>query len=452
MLLVLLAALWLPAHAETPRPSPAWRSLLLARTELPDSQNALTRWRPLFPHLFSEDPGIVEQLQHALSPLSDAPAPGSPLQAWIASLSQQLAELTLRPGESLQLPRLHGPETPFPDHQPLRQLTQLRIVAMKLAWRDGRADEALALARENLALSRTLLSTQEGIIPLIVANGIWQLSLDGVYWLARQPDLSPEQAAGLQALLPADEPLASRALTRAFQGEFTFFTHLVIERLPRTHDVELLLSSIGSFGMVPPVAPPEGEPRLAVTERNPFDREATLQASAEDVQGWIEAFTTRRHPHGLSATHSRPRLLGYAGEIRQLLRLASQDGMPSLEQIAAVQTELETVENPVGKLFLVITTSQWESLSASVFRREAQRSALTGLLAWRRFGHPAPWKELIAAGLLAEPPADPFTREALYYDLENPRIWSAGENGTDEGGAGNGENIGRPDDLTWPAK
>lgn len=430
--------------------TPPWRDLLLTRTELTEADNALTRWRPLLPSLFPEDHALAATLVDLSSPLT--PAPDAAALTWFATAQPVLSQTTLRPGEHLQLPPLHGPETPFPDHQPLRQLATVRVVAIKAAWADGHHDEAISLALENLALSRELLTTQEGLIPLLNASGIWQVSLDGVYWLTRRPDLTAAQAATLQTALFRDQSLAVTALSRAFRGEFTFFTRLVIDRLPHTRDPELLLSGIGSLGMNAPRPPAEGEPRLAIPARDIFDREATLQAASEDIHDWLTAFSaTSRHPRGLSATHTYPRLLGYAREIPELLRYASQDELPTPEQIAAANAELATVKNPVGKLFLIITTSQWEPLSLSVFRREAQRSALTGLLAWRRLGKPAPWKELVTAGLLSEAPADPFGSATLRLDLKPARLWSVAANGTDDGGEGDGENLGQPADLVWPA-
>ncbi|MBC8039995.1 MAG: hypothetical protein H7Y06_05590 [Opitutaceae bacterium] len=447
--LLFLAGALLPCPAFSEK-TPAWPELLLPRTELAETDNALHRWRPLLPSLFPTDPALSESLVDLSSPLT--PAPDAALRTWLATVQPVLSQTTLRPGERLQLPRLHGPETPFPDHQPLRQLATVRVIALKAAWAAGHHDEAVSLALENLALSRELLATQEGLIPLLNASGIWQISLDGVYWLTREPDLTPAQAATLQTALFRDQSLVVTALNRAFRGEFTFFTRLVIDRLPRTRDPELLLSSIGSLGMTTPEPPEEGEPRLTVATREIFDPEATLQAASADIHGWLTAFTaTSRHPRGLTETHTYPRLLGYAREIPALLRYASQDGPPTPEQLAAANAELATVENPIGKLFLIITTSQWEPLSASVFRRESQRSALTGLLAWRRLGRPVPWKDLVTAGLLAEPPADPFSSTALRLDLKPARLWSVAANGTDEGGAGDGENFGQPADLVWPA-
>ena len=452
--ILLMGAAWaLSAFAAT-TPADTWRQLLLIRTETADADNPLARWRSALGALFPEDRAIADQLADLSSPLVDPPKDShAPLCLWLTPRLPVMADLVVADGESLQFPRFNGPETPFPDHQPLRQLTLVRLAALKAAWSAGHRDEAITLALDNLALARALLRAQEGLIPLIAASGVWQLSLDGVYWLARRPDLAPAQAARLQVDLLRDDQLAADALIRGFRGEFTFFTRVVVERLPSTRDVDLLLSGIGSLGMAPPQPPAEGELHLAVATRDPLDREATLQAAADDVRDWIAAFSAQpRHPHGFSVQHTQTRLIGYVREIPALARYASEDAPATPEQVASVNAEIATVENPVGKLFLLFTTSNWDSLSVSVFRREAQRSALTGLLAWRRLGHPASWKDLLTAGLLAAPPADPFSQASLRFELNPARIWSAGPNGVDNGGAGDGENQGNPPDLTWPAQ
>jgi hypothetical protein len=430
-----------------------WRTLLLPRTELAPETNALNRWQSVFPRLVPADDRVIDLLNLEASPLAGSDVDSEPLSSWLESARPLLDQLRLQPGESLQLPPFNGPETPFPDHQPLRQLALVRNAAMHAAWRKQAYAEALALALDNLALSRALLTSQEGLIPAINAGGVWQVSLDGVYWLARQADLTPAHAATLQAALLSNRRLAVTALVRAFRGEFTFFTRIVVDRLPRTHDPELLLSGIGSLGMAPPLYPQAGEPRLGISEHNPFDREATLQASADDVRGWIDTLiATGRHPQTLTRTHTHARLQSYAHELPALVSYAISDSPSSAQQLAAADREIATVDNPVGKLFLIITTSQWEPISIHLFKREAERAALTALLAWRRLGRPAPWDELVADGLLTAAPADPFSNGPLHVDLKNPRVWSVGPNALDDGGEGTGENNGRPPDLVWPAR
>ena len=452
---LLLTLLCLLATSCAHRTSSDWHAQLLPRTELNPDNNALIRWRPFFPKLLPENSAIDEILARVVSPLeTPTPSDTTVLAPWFASLTPTLNTLVLRSGEALQLPPITGPETPFPDHQPLRQLAVVRLALLKTAWLDGRHTEAIHLAVENLRLARAFLNAQEELVPLIQATSVWQLSLDGVYWLARQDNLSPEFAAQLQAELLGDADLAPRALTRAFRGEFTFFTRLVLARLPETHDVNLLLSSIGSLGMTEPEAPEPDEPRLVTPSRDPLDRDATLQFAADDISGWIVAFSAGRYPRGFSARHTQARVQALATEVRPFLSYATEDIPPTPERIAAADTIVAAVKNPVGKLFLVITTAQWEPVVIHVFRREAQRSALVGLLAWHRLGRPATWDALMAAGVLATPPADPFSTDALLFDLDplNPRIWSIGPNGLDDNGAGSGENLGYPLDLTWPAK
>jgi len=452
LLLVLLGIL---ATGCTHRTSEGWEKQVLIRAQLPPERNALTYWRPHFAQLFPEDPAVVETLNRLSSPLeSPAPADTTALNPWLALLAPAWSDLSLREGDSLQLPPITGPETPFPDHQPLRQLALVRLGLLKITWSEGRSADAVTLAIENLRLARAFLNAQEGLIPLIQATGVWQLALDGVYWIARQETLSREDAGRLQSELSADETLASQALIRALRGEFTFFTRLVLARLPETQDVNLLLSSISSLGIAEPEAPRPGELRLATPTKNPLDRDATLQLAASDITDWTHVLATQRHPRGFYALHTQKRLQAHAAEIGAFLSYAIEDIPPTTERIKAADTILARVKNPVGKLFLVITTSQWEAFSAHVYRREAQRSALTGLLAWRQLGQPADWHALIAGRVLSAAPADPFSSGSLQLDLDplHPRIWSVGLNGLDDGGAGSGENTGYPLDLAWPAK
>jgi hypothetical protein len=443
------------AQAEPPPEGRPWRELLLPRTELPLEHNALARWRPLFPKLTPPNPEITDHLQTLSSPQVDRIDPVDRfLQEWMASVSADISEFCVRQGEQFQFPPLHGPETSFPDHQPLRRLALIRLAALKAAWLDGRHEDAVQLALDNLALARVMLSAQEGLIPLIQSAGVWQLALDGIYWLVQQAALSPSAILRLKIALLNDEKLATHSLARAFRGEFTFFTRLVVDRLPGTRDVNVLLRGINSFGLAPLVPPAEGEPRLAPPPagREPLDREATLQAAADDTARWIVAVGESRYPRGLAAEHIRNCLRDYARELGGFLRYATEDGRPTRKRIEEADTVIATVENPVGKLFLVLATSRREPLTLLVFRREAQRRALLGLLAWRQFGRPAEWKDLVAAGLLAGPPQDPFGDGVLRVDLKPPRIWSVGANGVDNGGNGAGENIGHPDDYTWPSR
>jgi len=109
---------------------------------------------------------------------------------------------------------------------------------------------------------------------------------------------------------------------------------------------------------------------------------------------------------------------------------------------------LEATVNPGGKLLACFLTPYWDSFFILALRREAQRSALCGLLAWRIHGRPAPWAEL--KDMLPEPPADPFGDGPLRYALDpEPRLWSIYVNSTDDGGQPVESNVGQPPDLVW---
>lgn len=411
------------------------------------AENALEQWRPLFAELQtiatpSEPPSPIRN-EHLDTESIDALRAAAPL----------VDRLVLQPDDVLRLPPIHGPETPFPDHAPLAQVARLRMALTKLAWNDGEPDKALRLAMQNLDLARAMLETQEGIIPVIASVGVWQTALDGVYWLARQPALTPEQAAALQARLAEGDRLAARALTRAFGGEYTFVQKVVVERLPVTNDPELVLDSIGSLGMAPPSAPPEGEPRLPVGERPPLNPEATLALSKARVLDYTQALSadSSRHPRQIWRDLHLPAQRRIADELGAFLAYAVEDLPPTPERIAAAADILASVENPAGKLYVLIATPHWDAVSETVFRRQAQGNALQVLLAWRRLGRAADISALREAGLLAADPADPFADGALRIDAKRARVWSVGPDGVDQGGEGDGENLGRPDDLAWPA-
>ncbi len=405
------------------------------------------QWRPLFGELQeipapAEPPSPIRN-ENLDTETLDALRTGAPLIDRFVLLTEDI----------FRLQPIHGPETPFPDHAPLAQIARLRMALIKLAWNDGDPDKALRLARQNLDLARAMLKAQEGIIPVIASVGVWQTALDGAYWLSRQPTLTPEQAAALQTRLAEDNHLAARALTRAFEGEYTFVQKVVVDRLPITNDPELVLDSIGSLGMAPPSAPPEGHPRLPVGERPPLDPEATLALSKARAFDYTEALTAEplRHPRHIWSEQHHPAQRQLADELGAFLVYATADLPPTPEQIAAASDVLASVENPAGKLYVLIATPHWDAVSETVFRRQAQSNALQVLLAWRRLGRTADIATLLETGLLAAAPADPFGDGALRVDPERARVWSVGPDGVDQGGQGDGENLGRPDDLAWPA-
>ncbi|AHF91974.1 hypothetical protein OPIT5_18850 [Opitutaceae bacterium TAV5] len=426
--------------------------MALPRAEVPDAQNALVRWRAHFPALQPGNDGISGLLIDHLSPLRPAVADPDAL-LWLDGVRPIIGELGLRDGEVLQLPRIEGPDTPFPDHAPLYQVAVIRANLARRAWAAGDRPGALKLARENLDFARAFLRAQEGVIAMIKASGVWQVSLDTVYWLARQP-LTADEAASLQADLEADAALARETIARGFRGEYTFFYKTVIGRMPQTRDADLLLSSLASLAMHPPtpVAPDEQHLALPPEGREPLDREATLRAGAEDIRGYLRVIErTGRFPRGYHTGHTAVALSAWLRELGGFYTYATDEGpfLPSV--LAEANAAVLHSENPVGKLFLVLNTPQWEPLMVSIFRREAQRAALAGMLAWRRNGQPAAWDVLVRKGLLAAEPVDPFGNgEPLRSDLQKPRIWSVGIDGVDNGGFGNGENVGQPDDLVWP--
>ena len=372
-------------------------------------------------------------------------------EARLAPALALLDRFALHPGETLVLPAIHGPETPFPDHHPLRLVASLRTVQARRALAGGDLPQALALVRQNLAQARATLTAEEGLLPLIHAMGVWQCALDGVHALAISPALPAPEARTLLEEIQADERLVNIALDRALRGEYLHVYRVIIDRMPETDDPDLLLSSVASLGMAEPEALEPGEIGLGLTEHRLLDRDATLFAYEADLAPYLAALSgTPRFPRRLYEQTTATTLGAYRRELGAFYDYAGGEVPTTLELIIRARAAMEGTRNPVGKLLAIYVTPYWETFIASAFRREAQRAAVCGLLAWSIHGRPAAWDELVAAGILSAPPADPFSDGPLRFELgPAPRVWSVYQDGEDNGGRSVEGNVGQPDDLVW---
>jgi len=363
-----------------------------------------------------------------------------------------LPHFELQPGDCLAFDPVVGPETPFPDHLPLRLVAALRTVQVRLLVDAGDTSAALAATRQNLALARANLTAQAGVLPLIHANGMWQSALDAVQSIARMPALPADDARVLLDELLADQGLATLAIKRAFAGEYTGVFRVVVDRMPDTDDPDLLLSAVASLGMAPPSPPEPGELGLGLTKHRLLDRAATYEAYRRDLGGYFAALDRATiFPRGLHASTTATTLAGYRAELGGFYRYATDEEPATWTQVLRARADLEATTNPFGKLIADFLTPAWEPLIGSTLRREAQRQAVIGLLAWRLHGRPAPWSEIVAAGLLPSPPADPFAEGAPLRVATGPdaRIWSLHLNAIDDGGRPEQGNSGQPADLVW---
>ncbi len=445
LLLLLPGCATVPAPTKDPRPQ--------SRIEAPAppiGADALPRWREGFDHFLR----TLAPLDTTESPLAnesaDSPLPDlSPEQ--LAPALAALESFTLGPGETLVFPPIHGPETPFPDHHPLRKIAGLRTIQARRLLSAGDWPAALALVRQNLAQARAALGAQEGLIPLIHATGVWQCALDGAHALARSPAFPAAEARALLAELQADEPLLGVALSRALRGEYFHVYRVIVERMPQTDDPDLLLSAVSSLGMAEAESLEPGELGLGISQHRLLDREATLAAYEADLAPYLAAFAaSSRFPRAIYGEVTAPTLQAYRKQLGAFYDYTSEDSPSTFEFLLRARADMEATPNPVGKLLAIYLTPPWDVLIASACRREAQRSAVCGLLAWRIHGRPAPWDEIVAAGILPAPPADPFSDAALRFDLgESPRVWSVHVDGADGGGHPVEANSGQPDDLVW---
>ncbi|TAG26611.1 MAG: hypothetical protein EAZ36_07500 [Verrucomicrobia bacterium] len=385
--------------------------------------NVLPEWRETFPRLEADLGEWEINLIGFESPYDALPAL-DPLM--LERLSALPAHFVLGATDSLELDRIHGPETPFPDHYPLRGIAAIRAVLARHALSVGNTALALHLVKQNLWQARATLRGQEGLIPLIHGVGVWQCALDGVHALAQASGLSADEAAQLLAELLTDAELAQVAGSRALRGEFSYVYKVVVERLPVTDDPDLFLSAVGSLGMAPPEPLAPGEMSLGLTTHPLLDVPATLAAYEADLSGYLAALQkSSRLPRGLFARTTVATLGAYRAELGAFLAYASGHLPITLENVLAARIDMESTANPGGKVLAVFLTPAWESILVMTARREAQRAALCGLLGWRIHGGPTSWEVLVARGILPAPPADSFADGALSYSLGlRPRIWS----------------------------
>ncbi len=453
LLVALPAFLLLGACATSPTPPPASPQAAsaprIAAPERPAGSDALPRWRDHFEAFAAALVGTDANLI-ALE-AADTPLPADFDATQLAPAVALLDRLTLATGETLILPTIHGPESPFPDHHSLRQIASVRTVRARLALAEGDFPTALALVRANLEQARATLRSQAGIIPLIHAVSVWQSALDGVHALARHPGLPASEARALLAELQSDATLAQVALDRTLRGEYAHVYRVIVERMPLTDDPDLALSAVASLGMAEPEALEPGELGLGLTQHTLLDPAATLAAYEADLAPYLAALMQdARLPRGLFARTTAVTLGGYHRELGAFHDYAGGEGEFTLDLIVRARAAMESTANPIGKLLAIYLTPPWEVILSTGLRREAQRSALCGLLAWRIHGRPAAWSEIVAAGHLSSPPDDPFSDGALLYDLgENARVWSVYLDGVDNGGELVEGNTGQPADLVW---
>ncbi len=436
---------------------PSFRPLRLALAALslasaplaPAAENILPRWREQFPlvgELVDRNGLDIIAYESPYDPLPELPA------EFVARASTLLE--TLRPPAdfSLVFDPIHGPETPFPDHHPLRQIASLRTVLVRHALADGDHAAALDLVRQNLRQARATLRAQEGILPYIHASGVWQAALDGVHAIVRDPAAIPDaMLRELLAELLADANLAALASAQALLGEYEHIYKVIVERMPATDDPDLFLSSVSSLGMAEPCPLEPGELGLGLTTHPILDVPATLSAYRADLAPYFLAYArSSRLPRGLYATHTAPALASHHDDLGLFLPYSTGELEPTLANLALARAALESTPNPGGKLLALFLTPPWEAILTNLARREAQRSALCALLAWRIHGGPTTWEILVAKKLLPAPPADPFSAGALLYSLApEPRVWSVFSDGRDDGGKLVDGNYGQPDDLVW---
>jgi hypothetical protein len=421
------------------------------------SVDRLPEWREAA--ALVELPGEEElwvQLNEQLLPLASDPDTEArqPLAALAKANAKAVALFRSNPGDRVELPVVHGPETPFPDHHAIRQLFQLSALRVRtLEWqgeREAAVEQALVMTR-NLA---AFLKSQEGVLSLIAATGYAGFTWETVYWLARRDDLSATDARRLIAALADHDGLTLIARERAYRGELEHVFKVIIDRLPATGGVSELLDGISTLGM--------GE--VEKPEIDPFGEfPPDLLKPAETLElygGLLEPYLAalRAADWHSPGTLNLPVAAAFRRWLEELgafgtMVLGGEDD-PEGEAMEAVRSALGAADNPFGKLAIILLFPPFERISESTFRREAERQGAVALLGLRIFQReanqpPAGWDDLVEAGALSRPPRDPFTGDPLRLGHDPLRVWSVHVDGADQGGKSDGLNSPDSEDLVW---
>jgi hypothetical protein len=183
----------------------------------------------------------------------------------------------------------------------------------------------------------------------------------------------------------------------------------------------------------------------------PFDRRQTVRDAIPIYEALIENVDLdweRQHPveeriRSLIADWPKAALSG-----RQL-------GSPVVKKsIEEMQGQTLKSDNPYGRLAIWYFIPVSDQNRAAPFRARAEVGATRLMLAIRRYELkngvlPPDLGTLESAGLLNARVSDPFTGGAYRYRSDDGKLWSAGIDGKDDGGAADAGNSHRARDFVW---
>ncbi|MGV3614938.1 MAG: hypothetical protein ACO1SV_06345 [Fimbriimonas sp.] len=341
----------------------------------------------------------------------------------------------------LQNPATETTTAAFPNYATWRPLYSAIGFGAREESAAGRRESALGLIVLGLDASQRLRGAENSIMGTYVGG-----ALDAILHASVRDALphlgEPELKTLAERLPPA--PATDDALIRAIRTEFQAYT------------LRILPDPLAWAAHQTPNEP---------ATRSLAKLLANKSEGGSEAMGNYDALETARAASHLAATtlrnvqRRRPAWdAGAEATIEGLVRSLPADGSAGTTGIERrlrdfqYRWALKTIPNSTGRRFL--GTLMVSAVPDATLGRRTDYEASRTLVALRRYrlrsGKPAAeLQDLVRAGLIASLPIDPYGAGNLVYDAKRGRLWSVGQNGSDDGGKGTV--FGKPSesDIVW---
>ena len=431
-----------------------WEDDLGVEPELDGTRNAWNRWvavvNEMAPLAAEENEALDRMLRVGVTSSPDRQA-SSVVERWVDALRV----FRVGPDETVQLPSPNGPEGAV-ELSPLRTLGRLSAAESLLLWHSGQRDEAVAGMVELLHTTGATLRNNGGLFGYLTSVAVHRDALENICRIARQSDFREADALRLGEALASRRMTTPEGLKVALRSEFRTVFAPVVSRFPESADLDDMLIAVSTLGQV--VSRSRTDRRVfGVLDEVLFNRSETLELYGRPLAEFLRSLGSSWE-RGAWSGRFDPLVVKWSAEFGQVRdELLGYDGgdMPTAT-VAHVRFTLGRIENPMGKLFVMVFAAPIEGVSRTAYVAETQARAARILVALRArllFSQEAPHSLLELDGvcsLNAEADlCDPLGTGTFGYDRDRLLIWSVGRDGIDDGGIGDGRNEGNSPDLVW---
>ncbi len=332
--------------------------------------------------------------------------------------------------------------------------TELKLFRARLRGLDGDWEGARQDLLDALRLAEVRMRGDAMMIHSITSMAACRHALTGIQWLADQKEV-PEKVlvallSGLHSFLEGEDPCAY-----AIRAEFAFCFLPQVVRLEGCRGLEELAAGLTEFCGSGKERANARKAILMLLEGHP--RPLDIQATLREASGhYALALQNLEKPWG-------ERKRADAGKIEEIASAWPEglDSFSGLEldpakffggRLEKYREKLSRIENPAGKHLAAQVFHfpigggepdlSLDRLTRGSFQLRSELEAARALLALRLYERrrgnlPSSLEDLEEMKLLKRAPADPFTRKPLGYSRDRRILWSAGEDGVDNGGSEN---------------